>query len=53
MKKARVLRQAALLASGIGLLFQVGCTTATFLDFLNTVLLGVTAAGSVAILQNI
>ena len=53
MKYARTLRRSALLLSGVGLLFQTGCTATQFFDFLNTVFLGVTAAGSVAILQNI
>lgn len=53
MKFERILRHTALLAGGVGLLFQTGCTTLPFLDFLNTVFLGVTAAGSYAILQNI
>lgn len=53
MKRWRGFRTIKLLASG-GLLLQVaGCTESTFFDFLQTALLGVTAAGSWAILQNI
>ena len=53
MKCGRMLRRSALVFGGVGLLLQAGCTTTQFFDFLNTVFLGITAAGSVAILQNI
>ena len=53
MKYVCTLRRFALLLGSTGLLLQTGCTTTQFFDFLNTVFLGVTAAGSVAILQNI
>jgi len=53
MKFSRVLRHSALMVCGVGLLFQAGCTTVQFFDVLNTVLLGITAAGSFAILQNV
>lgn len=53
MKRWFCSRTMKLLASG-GLLLQVGgCTESAFFDLLQTALLGVTAAGSWAILQNI
>jgi hypothetical protein len=53
MKYIVILRRAALIASGVGLLFQAGCTNTQFFEFLSTVFLGITAAGSIAIIQNI
>ncbi|MCK4659737.1 MAG: hypothetical protein KAV82_09480 [Phycisphaerae bacterium] len=53
MKCTRILRHAALLMGGVGMLFQMGCTTTQFFDFVSTVFLGITAAGSIAIIQNI
>ncbi|MFQ5415037.1 MAG: hypothetical protein ACE5E6_11325 [Phycisphaerae bacterium] len=56
MRYGRMLRRAALLAGG-ALVFQAaGCDTtglAGFNELLQTVFLAITAAGSVAILQNI
>jgi hypothetical protein len=46
----RVLR---LLASGAIMLQIAGCSTAQFFEFAQTVFLGITAAGAVAILQNV
>jgi hypothetical protein len=40
-------------ATGWVLLQVGGCTTAEFLEFTQTVFLGITAAGAVAIMQNI
>ena len=48
--RMRVLR---VLASGLVLLQIGGCTFAEFSEFLQTVFLGITAAGGVAILQNV
>lgn len=53
MKYAKWYRRLAVLGSGALLLQAGGCTPDTFLNFVQTVLLGVTAAGAVAIIQNI
>ncbi len=53
MKLVRIFRHVALILSGVGLLLQAGCTTTQFFDFLNTAFLGVIAAGSVAVIQNL
>ena len=53
MRKLYGIRVLKMLASGAILLQLVGCAFAEFTEFLQTVFLGVTAAGSVAILQNI
>ena len=53
MRFARLLRHSALALGTFGMLFQAGCTSNQFFDFLSTVFLGITAAGSVAIIQNI
>ena len=42
-----------MLASGTLVLQIGGCSTTDVFDFLQTVLLGITAAGSMAIMQNI
>ena len=47
------MRTLALLGGGLFLLQFAGCGFTEFNQFLQTVLLGVTAAGSFAILQNI
>ena len=53
MNKFLGLRLMKMLAAG-GILLQAGgCAFADILPFIQTVLLGITAAGSVAILQNI
>jgi hypothetical protein len=46
------MRVMAMLVPGALLLQAAGCNVA-FLDFVQTVLLGITAAGAVAIIQNI
>ncbi len=53
MKKLHHLRLLTMVASGAMLLQAAGCTFADFNALLQAALLGVTAAGSVAILQNI
>lgn len=53
MKTRRAFKIARLLASGAIMFQAAGCDINTFNDFLQTGLLGVTAAGAVAILQNI
>ena len=53
MKKTRGLRMMKALATGLILLQAGGCAFAELNELLQTVLLGVTAAGSIAILQNI
>lgn len=50
MKKLCGMQTAKMLAVGVILLQAGGCT---FLDLVQTVFLGITAAGSFAILQNI
>ena len=53
MKHARLLRMSAVALSGMGMVFQAGCMFNDALEFLQTVFLGVTAAGAYAILRNI
>ncbi len=53
MKKSRGLRLMKLLAGGAFLLQFAGCSLVEINEFIQTILLGVTAAGAVAILQNI
>lgn len=53
MKRLIGIRPLLMLASGAVLLQGLGCTFTQFNEFAQTVLLGVTAAGSIAILQNI
>ena len=53
MSKPRIMRVVKALASGAFLLQAGGCDLGAFNEFLQTVFLGVTAAGAVAILQNI
>ncbi|MHC4697583.1 MAG: hypothetical protein ACYTFA_12665 [Planctomycetota bacterium] len=53
MKKSRGLRMLKVLAGGGFLLQATGCSMADVNEFIQTILLGITAAGSVAILQNI
>ena len=55
MKSTRILRWGTMLASG-GVMLQLGGCTFDLggaFDFLQTVFLGITAAGSIAILQNL
>lgn len=53
MRSTYGVRMMRMLASGAILLQVGGCEATSFNDFLQTVLLGITAAGSIAILQNI
>ncbi|MCP4250933.1 MAG: hypothetical protein GY778_28180 [bacterium] len=53
MRFPRLWRSLTLFTSSAVLLQFTGCNTTDFFDFLQTILLGVTAAGSVAILQNV
>ena len=53
MKSFRGWRMLVAIASGTALLQAGGCTFADFNELAQTILLGVTAAGSIAILQNI
>jgi hypothetical protein len=53
MNKPRIMRVVKALASGAFLLQAGGCELASFNEFIQTVFLGITAAGGVAILQNI
>jgi len=52
MKKLKIMRTLQLLAAG-ALVLQVGGCNITFLDFVQTVLLGITAAGGIAIIENV
>ena len=55
MKTARFMRFFMLVGAG-AMMFGTACSTdplTTFNDFAQTILLGITAAGSIAILQNI
>lgn len=53
MKQALTMRILKVLVPGVILLQAAGCNFATVNEAIQTVLLGVTAAGSVAILRNI
>jgi hypothetical protein len=53
MRSARLTRLAAMLATGAILLQFGGCTTTNAFDFIQTVLLGITAAGAVVIIQEV
>lgn len=56
MKTARLMRFFMLVGAGAMMMQGAACTTdplTTFNDFAQTILLGITAAGSIAILQNI
>ena len=54
MKRFRMDRAIKLIASGVVLLQAGGCLGFDeFFQFVDTVLLGITAAGAVAIIQNI
>lgn len=53
MKKPRIMRLMQWLAPGAILIQAGGCDVVAINEFLQTVFLGITAAGSVAILQNI
>ncbi len=53
MRRQRFAKCMVMLGSGMMLLQAGGCSFADFNELLQTVLLGVTAAGAVAILRNI
>ena len=53
MKTDRRVRMLMMLGSGLVLLQAAGCGFQEFLSIIQTGLLGVTAAGAVAIIQNI
>ncbi len=53
MKGSYLFRAVKWLAPGVILLQAAGCDWAVWNEMVQTVLLGVTAAGSIAILQNI
>lgn len=53
MKKPRIMRLMQWLAPGAILLQAGGCDVAAINELLQTVFLGITAAGSIAILQNV
>ena len=53
MKKLRGVQKLRMLAAGAILLQAGGCDYGAIIEIVQTVLLGVTAAGSVAIIQNI
>ena len=53
MRGGRFVQAMAFLATGAMLLQLGGCTFSEFNEVLQTVLLGVTAAGGIAILRNI
>ena len=53
MRLGRLAQFAALLASGAVLLQFGGCTTSNTFDFIQTILLGITAAGAVVIIQEV
>lgn len=53
MKGTRLMRVGALLAMGACVFQAGGCDLTVLNEFAQTVLLGVTAAGSIAILRNI
>jgi len=53
MRLSGLLRVVPMVAVGMCLLQAGGCTTLEFLEFAQTILLGVTAAGAIAIIKNI
>ncbi len=53
MNGPRALRVAKLFAGGACLLQVAGCDMLTLNDYLQTIFLGITAAGGIAIIQNI
>ena len=52
MRKNQLVRLATMLATGACMLQFTGCDSSGAFDFIQTILLGVTAAGSVYIIQN-
>jgi len=53
MRTSRILRAVKVLGGGAMLLQVGGCDFTTFNEILQTILLGITAAGGIAIMQNI
>lgn len=53
MRTSRIMRAMKVLGSGAMLLQFGGCDFTTFNEILQTILLGITAAGGIAIIQNI
>ena len=53
MKRFRMTRVLAALVSGAMILQLPGCPELTFLDVIQTALLGITAAGAIAIIENV
>lgn len=53
MNVASLIRWAKVFGSGAVVYQVAGCTAPSFLDIVQTVFLGITAAGGYAILQNI
>ena len=53
MNKPRIMRVVRALAAGVILLQAGGCDLLTINEYVQTILLGITAAGGFAILQNI
>ena len=53
MRTSRLMRAMKVLGSGAVLLQATGCNLLTFNEILQTILLGITAAGGWAIVQNI
>jgi len=53
MRKRRHIRKLKALAVGACLLQSSGCTQQEFVAFLQTVFLGITAAGAIVIIDNV
>ena len=53
MTGRRIMRAMKMVAAGAILLQTTGCDPLLFNEFLQTIFLGITAAGGVAIIQNI
>lgn len=53
MSGPRILRTMKVLAAGVILLQTGGCTFLAVNDIIQTILLGITAAGGIAIIKNI
>ena len=53
MRGTRMIRLAKMVAAGVILMQATGCSFTAFNEFLQTVFLGITAAGGIAIIQNI
>lgn len=53
MNKRSLMRRLKALAAGACLLQASGCTQQEFNEFLQTVFLGITAAGAIVIIENV